>query len=289
MIKIMMRPPAYNLEDQLAIVTGATGGFGKRMCRLLLACQADVAIVARDLDRMEKLAEELTGIGGRVVFFPHDVRDEPGPLFDEVERIFRRPASILINNAGIGHADKAHKCSAATFRDVLDVDLIAPFLLAQEAANRMTSAPQPIGGSIVNIASNFGQLPTKNMVAYAVAKAGLIQLTKCLALEWGELGIRVNALAPGWSLTPMTQAFLQSERGAGIVQDIPLRRFGHPADLDGALLLLVSDLGRYINGAVLTIDGGLSLGMRDGPPVKPKEKAKPPLVDAEELGASFDY
>jgi NAD(P)-dependent dehydrogenase (short-subunit alcohol dehydrogenase family) len=209
---------------------------------------------------------------------------------DDVEARLGRPVSILINNAGIGHADSALKCTSDIFRNVLDVDLVAPFVLAQEAARRMIGGQRRIGGAIVNIASNFGQLPQKNMVAYAVAKAGLIQLTKCLALEWGGQGIRVNALAPGWSMTPMTEAFLQSERGAGITQDIPLGRFGHPADLDGAVLLLVSDLGRYINGAVITIDGGLSIGMREGRSTA-KPKPAPPVIEPEELGVavSVDY
>lgn len=274
-----------DLTGQTALITGATGGFGSRIAKVLAEHGANVAISGRRPARLTQLVLELPGPS--VIAYEHDVTDDPVLLFDRIEHD-GEPVTILINNAGIGHADKAIACPTDTFRDVLEVDLIAPFRLAREAARRMFE--RGIGGSIVNVASIFGQTPSKAMVAYAVAKAGLIQLTKCLALEWGPLGIRVNALAPGWSVTPMTESYLQSERGATIKQDIPLGRFGAPADLDGAILLLCSDLGRYINGATITIDGGLSVGMREGRS-SAKPKPAPPVIEPEELGVavSMDY
>src|SRR5262249_8087210 len=179
----------------------------------------------------------------------------------------------------IGHADKAIDCPHETWRNVIDVDLSAPFLLAQEAARRMARAGR--GGAIINVASVFGLTPTKGMVAYACAKAALVQLTKSLALEFADKGIRVNARAPGWCVTEMTRSYLQTERGASIARDIPLGRFGNPADLDGALLLLASDAGRYINGTTLVVDGGLSIGMRDGVPHS--KRASPPPTQAPEV------
>ena len=282
----------FDLTGQVALITGATGGFGSRIAHVLAAHGADIVLTGRRRNRLDRLAQELAveelcdDSANAVAYVPHDVTDDPGPLFNFVEHTFGRPVSILINNAGIGHADKAIDCPSLTFRNVIEVDLMAPFFYAQEAARRMRKAGH--GGAIVNIASIFGQTPGKSMVAYAVAKAGLIQLTKCLALEWGSSGVRVNALAPGWCLTEMTQQYLQSERGASIMHDIPLGRFGEPADLDGAILLLASDAGRYLNGAVLTIDGGLSVGMREGTraaSAKPKE----PVVAPQELGISVDY
>lgn len=278
------------LQGQTALITGATGGFGSRIARVLAKHGANVIVTGRNQVKLTKLVLDLGDAGAiesaaDVIGYEHNLLNDPELLFERIDAGGHR-VTILINNAGIGHADKAEACPEATFRDVLDVDLIAPFLLAQAAARRILAHRQ--AGCIVNVASIFGQTPGKSMVAYAVAKAGLLQLTRALALEWGPLGIRVNALAPGWSLTPMTESYLRSVRGATIAADIPLGRFGHPADLDGAILLLCSDMGRYINGATIVVDGGLSVGMREG---QKQNKPAAPLVTPDELGVgvSLDY
>ena len=143
---------------------------------------------------------------------------------------------------------------AEEWRRVISTNLDAVFFWAQEAARRMLAAGK--GGAIVNIASVLGLTPDKGVVAYATAKAGVIQLTKALALELAFKGIRVNAIAPGWIVTEINRDYLSQRRGAAMKQEIPMGRFGDAHDLDGPLLLLASDAGRYMTGATIVVDGG---------------------------------
>src|SRR4029077_14235477 len=144
-------------------------------------------------------------------------------------------------------ARRAIEVTPEEWRKVLSVDLDAVFHNAQEAARRMLAAKQQ--GAIVNIASVLGFGVAKGVAAYAVAKAGVIQITKALAVELAFKGVRVNAIAPGWFVTEMNDDYLMSEAGVALKREIPMGRFGNPGDLDGALLLLVSDAGSYITGA----------------------------------------
>ena len=139
-------------------------------------------------------------------------------------------------------------------------NLDAVFFWAQEAARRMLAAKQ--GGAIVNVASVLGFGVSKGTAAYAVAKAGIVQLTKALGLELAYRGIRVNAIAPGWIVTDLNREYLMSEHGAVLKREIPVGRFGEEHDLDGPLLLLVSDAGRYIAGTTIVVDGGQMVGLR---------------------------
>ena len=140
------------------------------------------------------------------------------------------------------------------WRRIVGTNLDAVFFWAQEAARRMLAAGK--GGAIVNISSVLGLGVSKGTVAYATAKAGVIQLTKALGLELAFKGIRVNAIAPGWIVTELNRDYLASEKGRAIKRDIPVGRFGEARDLDGALLLLVSDAGRFIAGTTIVVDGG---------------------------------
>jgi 3-oxoacyl-[acyl-carrier protein] reductase len=136
----------------------------------------------------------------------------------------------------------------------MDVDLDGAFFVAQGFARRLIAAETP--GIIVNIASVIGIRAEKGTVAYTAAKAGLIQLTRALALEWARYGIRVNALAPGWFPTAINRDYLASEAGEALRKKIPMRRFGEEGDLDGALLLLASNAGAFMTGATIVVDGG---------------------------------
>ena len=174
--------------------------------------------------------------------------------FDAAEQAFGT-VTILVNNAGIAMAPaRAVEVPAEEWRKVLSVDLDAVFYWAQEGARRMLAAKQP--GAIVNIASVLGLGVAKGVAAYAVAKAAVIQATKALALELAFKGVRVNAIAPGWFVTEINDAYLTGEAGAAIKREIPMGRFGAAGDLDGALLLLVSDAGSYLTGQTLVVDGG---------------------------------
>jgi NAD(P)-dependent dehydrogenase (short-subunit alcohol dehydrogenase family) len=164
---------------------------------------------------------------------------------------------IVINNAGTTHAAMALDQTEADWDRVVDTNLKGAFLVAQEAARRLIAANKP--GSIINIASVLGLRQAATVAPYAASKAGLIQLTRELALEWARYGIRVNAIAPGYFLSALNRDYFTTAAGEALVKRVPQRRLGEPADLDGALLLLASDASRFMTGAVLSVDGGHSV------------------------------
>ena len=245
----------FSLKGRVSLVTGASSGLGVQFARALADNGAMVALVARRADRLKTLKDEIEGKGGRAVAIEADVTDRAAMTraFDAAEKAFGT-VTILVNNAGIAHGGRAVEMPAEEWRKVLSTNLDAVFFWAQEAARRMLAAKQQ--GAILNIASVLGLAVSKGAVAYAAAKAGVVQVTKALAVELAFKGVRVNAIAPGWFVTEMNDDYLSSEAGAAIKREIPMGRFGKPGDLDGALLLLVSDAGSYITGATIVVDGG---------------------------------
>lgn len=245
----------FDLAGRVALVTGASSGLGLRFAQCLAENGAAVALVARRADRLKSLATKIEGEGGRAVAIEADVRDRSAMhhAFDAAERAFGT-VTILVNNAGVAHSGRAVEMSEEEWRRVLSTDLDAVFFWAQEAARRILAAGQR--GSIINIASVLGLGVSKGAIAYATAKAGVIQLTKALALELAFKGIRVNAIAPGWIVTELNREYLAGEAGAKLKREIPVGRFGEERDLDGPLLLLASDAGRFVTGATIVADGG---------------------------------
>jgi 3-oxoacyl-[acyl-carrier protein] reductase len=246
----------FNLKDRVALVTGASSGLGVQFARALADNGAAVALVARRVERLRDLQAEIEGNGGRAIAIEADVNDRTAMLraFDEVEKAFGT-VTILVNNAGVAQAaQRAIEVTPEEWRRVLSVDLDAVFYWAQEAARRMLAAGKQ--GSIVNLASVLGFGVAKGTAAYAVAKTAVVQTTKALALELAFKGVRVNAIAPGWFVTEINDTYLTGEAGQQMKRDIPMGRFGEAGDLDGALLLLASDAGRYITGATIVVDGG---------------------------------
>lgn len=246
----------FDLTGQVALVTGASSGLGLRFAEVLAANGAAVALVARRAERLAKLRARIEAAGGRALAIEADVTDAVATrrAFDTAEQAFG-PVTVLVNNAGVAHANRAVDMPAAEWRRVLETNLDAAFAWAQEAARRMLSAGAR--GSIINIASVLGVGVQKGTIAYAVSKAGVIQLTRALALELAFKGVRVNAIAPGWIVTEINRDYLESEKGRAMIRDIPAGRFGEERDLDGALLLLASDAGRYMNGTTVFVDGGI--------------------------------
>ncbi len=244
-----------DLGGAAALVTGASSGLGAHFARLLAANGAKVALAARRVDRLTSLAEEIAGAGGRALPVECDVTDpasvEAAVLAAETEL---GPITILINNSGIAIAKKILDTSEEEWDRVLDTNLKGAFLMARAVAKHLAALGRP--GAIINVASIVGLRSMGQLSSYAASKAGLIHLTHNLALELAPLGIRVNALAPGYIETEINRDFLASPAGKAIAKRIPAGRFGQPDDLDGALLLLASDSGRYINGAVIPVDGG---------------------------------
>jgi 3-oxoacyl-[acyl-carrier protein] reductase len=251
----------FDLRGRVALVTGASSGLGTRFAEVLAENGADVALVARRTDRLAAIKARIEAAGGRAVAIGADVLDRTAMThaFDEVEKAFGT-VTILVNNAGVAHAGRAVELSAEEWRRVVSTDLDAVFFWAQEAARRLLAAGKP--GAIVNIASVLGFGVAKGTAAYATAKAGVVQLTRALALELGFKGVRVNAIAPGWFVTEINRDFLMSERGAALTREIPVGRFGEDGDLDGVLLLLASNAGRYITGATYVVDGGQMVALR---------------------------
>lgn len=257
----MKASDTFNLTGKVALVTGASGGLGARFAGVLAANGASVALVARRADRLKALEDQIAKAGGRAVAIEADVVDRKAMThaFYQAEKAFGT-VTILVNNAGIAHATRAVDITEEEWRKILSVDLDSVFFWAQEGAKRMLAAGKK--GSIINIASVAGLGVSKGIAAYATAKAGVIQLTKALALELAFKGVRVNAIAPGWFVTDINRGFLTSDAGQAMKREIATGRFGEDGDLDGALLLLASDAGAYMAGSTIVVDGGQTVTLR---------------------------
>jgi len=242
------------VEGKTALVTGASSGLGRHFARLLAREGARVVVAARRLDALSALADEIGGQGGTCIPVAMDVTDPEAvaTAFRQIERELAGPLSILVNNAGVAQTRAALDLDASEWAQVIQPNLTGAFLVAQQAARMMRHG----GGTIVNVASILGERVSKGLAAYAASKAGLIQLTKALALEWAPLDIRVNALAPGYIETDLNRDFFASDAGQRLISRIPQKRLGQMHDLDGPLLLLCSDQSRYMTGAVIAVDGG---------------------------------
>jgi 3-oxoacyl-[acyl-carrier protein] reductase len=250
----------FDLKGKVALVTGSSSGLGVRFAECLAENGAAVVLVARRADRLAAIKANIEKSGGRAVAVEADVTDRAAmrQAFDAAEKAFGT-VTILVNNAGVVNSSRAVELAEEEWRRVLSTNLDAVFYCSQEAARRMLAAGK--SGAIVNIASVLGFGVAKGVIAYATAKAGVIQLTKALALELAFKGIRVNAIAPGWIVTDINRDYLARE-GAALKREIPIGRFGEARDLDGPLLLLVSDAGRFVTGVTIVADGGQIVALR---------------------------
>lgn len=241
-----------DLSGKAALITGASSGLGLHFAGLLARHGAAVTLAARRREALEEACAAIRASGGSARAVSMDVTDGASVAAALAEA--DGPFAILVNNAGLSSAGRALDLEEAEWDRVLDTNLKGAFLVAQAVARGMRSGGR--GGSIVNIASILGHRVAGNVSAYAASKAGLVQLTRALALEWAREGIRVNALCPGYIETDLNRAFFATEPGLQLIRRIPQRRLGKPEHLDGALLLLASEAGGYMTGSTIEVDGG---------------------------------
>jgi NAD(P)-dependent dehydrogenase (short-subunit alcohol dehydrogenase family) len=245
----------FDLAGRIALVTGASGGLGRHFAAVLARAGAAVAIAARRREQLEIAVREIGAEGGRAAAVTCDVSDAASVRAAvAAAEAALGPVDILVNNAGIAVSKPLLEHSEADWDRVVDTSLKGAWLMSRELAERWVAAGRR--GRIINIASLLALRPIRNVPSYCAAKAGLVHLTHTMAMELARKGITVNAIAPGYFETDMNRGFLQSEVGQALIQRIPMGRSGQSADLDGALLLLASEAGAYITGAVLPVDGG---------------------------------
>jgi NAD(P)-dependent dehydrogenase (short-subunit alcohol dehydrogenase family) len=249
----------FSLAGKTALLTGASTGIGRHLAGVLSDAGARVVLGARSVDKLEERVAELSDSGGEAVALPLDVRDPDSisRYFDAAEAAFG-PADILVNNAGVEAGVETYLTLAEHGWDnVLETNLKGLWLMSREFSSRTAAAGAQ--RSIINISSILAGRQQKGVFPYAVSKAGVNQATKIMALEGAKLGIRVNALAPGYIYTNVSKALLDSDQADDVVRSIPQRRFGEFNDLDGPLLLLASDASAHMTGSVVVVDGGHSV------------------------------
>ena len=247
----MTNPKIFDLSGKVALVTGASSGLGAHFARCLGEAGASVVLAARRADRLVSLQAELGKKGVKATAVDLDVQsgesiasalDAAGPL------------DVVVNNAGISIVKPALDMPEKDWDSVVDTNLRGAWLVAQGAAKRWVADKR--AGSIVNIASILGLRTIGQVAPYNASKAGLIHLTRALAMEWARYQIRVNAICPGYIETEMNGPFWKTPAGQKLIDRVPQRRIGQPEHLDGALLLLASQAGEFMTGSVVTVDGG---------------------------------
>jgi NAD(P)-dependent dehydrogenase (short-subunit alcohol dehydrogenase family) len=247
----------FSVEGKHIVVTGASSGFGHHFAGLLATKGARVSLGARRVDRLEARVEEIRAAGGNAAAVALDVcsTESIQTFLSAAEDAFG-PIDVVINNAGIEPGAKNYMMiDEQDWDSVLDTNLKSVWLMSKAYTERVLANVQT-EGNIINISSITDRRSIKGQFPYAVSKGGMTRMTELLALEAPRFGIRVNALAPGYILTDVSRVLLESDIAPTFMKGIPLRRFGEFEDLDGPLLLLASDASRYMNGSVVTVDGG---------------------------------
>lgn len=245
-----------SLTGKKALITGASRGIGKAVALKLAAEGADVIVTATSLDRAKQTADEIALLGRRAIPVKVDVG-----VASEVEALFQRVVEefgsldILVNNAGITRDGLLMRMKDEDWDSVLDVNLKGTFLCTREAIKLMAKAKS---GRIVTISSVVGEMGNAGQANYCASKAGIIGFTKAVAREYAKRNITVNAVAPGFIETDMTSVLTEGVREE-LLKQIPVNRFGAPEDIANAVYFLVSDLGSYLTGQVLSVNGGMHM------------------------------
>lgn len=251
-----------DLGGKTALITGATSGFGERFARVLAARGAKVVITGRRQARLNELKEQLVADGGEVLAVPLDVTDEGSisSCLKEVHQAFGS-VDILINNAGMNVDRPIIDLATEDYDRIISTNMRSVFLISREVGRQMIDRgyEDAAFGTIINIASMGAHKVLPGLTAYCASKAAVVAMTKGMAREWARYNINVNAICPGYILTEINDEWFSSPAGEKQISKYPRRRLGAVSDLDGVLMLLVSDQARFITGASFDVDDGQAL------------------------------
>jgi NAD(P)-dependent dehydrogenase (short-subunit alcohol dehydrogenase family) len=257
-----MTTPHFDLTGRVALVTGASSGFGARWAKLLASAGAKVVVAARRVDRLATLVAEIEATGGQAIAVPLDVTSEAETMaaYDAAEAAFGT-VDTIIANAGVAYDALSVSLPVDEFDMVLAANLRGVFLTVREGARRLiaSGSKEKENGRVIVIGSITGEKPYTGMPAYVASKAGVRQMARAMAREWVNKGVNVNIIQPGYFPTEMTTAVQETEMGNKLLQTFPRKRMCDLASLDAPILWLSSDAARGVTGSVITVDDGQTL------------------------------